>query len=150
MSNNKEIHNRIYHHNAWNNNQLWNRIIVDAYLSGMLSDMLLTRREAGLWARDWHQSALQETERNLPMECSPQSEVEALWKLTLAKEMEMGQLMQHATATQQLKQEFDQLVAYPRMCLVNTTAILRNTTWDALWDLLNNPSTQPLPGYVDF
>ena len=128
----------------------YDRIIVDAYLAGMLDQMLLTRREAGLWARDWHQNALQESEADLPMECPAQGQVEALWELILVKELQVGQLMQHAVSAQQLRQEFDDLVAYPRMCLANTAPILHNSTWNALWTLLNDPATQPLPGYVDF
>lgn len=128
----------------------YDRIIVDAYLAGKLPNVILTRREAGLWARQWHQNVLYQRELDLPLQCPETDKMEALWEIILQKEVEMSRILQNHVPARVLRQEFDNLVAYPRTCLVNTTVILQNTTWNALWDLLNDPATEPLQGYADF
>jgi hypothetical protein len=117
----------------------YDRIVTAAHDAGLLTttnttSLPIKRRAAGLQCRDWHQNTLQESEFDLPMECPNESHVETLWNWTLAKETAL--LGPALLNTVDLRREFDKLVAYPRLCVVNATAVLQNSTWASLWKLL--------------
>lgn len=105
----------------------YDHLVVQAFQAGRLMATTTTNRR----------------QADLPMTCPEPDQVEAFWQLVIAKEKQVQELFhdaglqQHGVSMPQLRTEFNQLVAHPRMCLVNVTAILHNVTWNALWDELN-------------
>eukprot|EP00977_Amphora_coffeiformis_P022243 scaffold10660_cov176-Amphora_coffeaeformis.AAC.2 len=121
----------------------YDRLVVAAYFANKFVDHTnMYRRQAGLKARKFHQQTLGGNEEDLPMICPDPTHMERFWQHVLRTEEELHTLFvgdnTPATSTkEQLRQAFDTLVAYPRVCLVDTLEVLKNSTWEPLWGKLN-------------
>jgi hypothetical protein len=114
----------------------------------------LTRRQAGLWARYWHQTVLNGTDWPSWI-CPNTTQLEALanfaWTYEENMRMDDQSVMRYHSPQELLppldrvswKSSWDAMV--PQWCLINTTAVLGNVTWGPLWELLNDPALPSTP-----
>ena len=142
----------------------YDHVVVAAYVAGRLTvPTHLTRRQADLWARYWHEHHLM-TDWSAWI-CATEEDVKALKQWIWQHEEKVRRNLQrrlpatHAGTDSTMTSTKGRLLApldhskweatwdalVPKWCLVDAQAVLANATFDPLWKLLNNPSTPLWP-----
>jgi len=106
----------------------YDAIVMEGARMGLVNTTLITRRDAGLECRRFHQQVLNEKEADLPLECPFQQYLHALLSESLAKEEAIIPDF-YATRQDEHRASFWANVNKNKFCVVNATAVLTNASW---------------------